>query len=143
MVPNQFGLVGSEANAIAPGKRMLSSMTPTIIEKEGDFYMALGAPGGPTIISSVFQVFLNTAVFNLPLNDAIASPRFHHQWLPDELWVERGLFPDSLRAPLQKLGYQLTEKKSLGRIKAVMRLDNGKLMGGGDPRNPDDDAAGY
>jgi gamma-glutamyltranspeptidase/glutathione hydrolase len=142
-VPNQFGLVGAEANAIAPGKRMLSSMTPTIVEKDGELFLVLGAPGGSTIITAVFQVFVNVSAFGMPLDSAIRAPRFHHQWLPDEIWVEPAALAPAVRDSLARMGHQFTDKQSMGRIKAIHRLPDGRLHAAADQRNPDDDVAGY
>ena len=142
-VPNQFGLLGSEANAIAPEKRMLSSMTPTIIEREDELFMVLGAPGGSTIITAVFQVFLNVADFGLSLEEAVQAGRFHHQWLPDEILVEKNALPDSTRQALQAMGHRFREVERMAVVKAIMRDKNGTLHAVGDPRNPDDDARGY
>jgi gamma-glutamyltranspeptidase/glutathione hydrolase len=141
-VPNQFGLIGNEANSIAPGKRMLSSMTPTIIEKEGQLFLALGSPGGSTIITSVLQVFLNVAERNMPLAEAIEKPRFHHQWLPDEIWMEKGGISLPAQRSLQYQGHRINKKASLGRVKAIHILADGTRVGAGDPRNPDDHAEG-
>ncbi len=142
-VPNQFGLIGSEANAIAPGKRMLSSMAPTIIEQDGRLFMVLGAPGGSTIITAVLQVFLHVSDFGMGLEEAIEAGRFHHQWLPDEILVEPGALPDSTRAALEAMGHQFREVKRMAVVKAILREEDGLLRAAGDPRNPDDDAAGY
>jgi gamma-glutamyltranspeptidase/glutathione hydrolase len=142
-VPNQFGLVGNEANAIAPGKRMLSAMTPTIVEKDGKLFMVLGTPGGSTIITSVFQTFINVAEFGKDLNTAVSAPRFHHQWLPDEIWVEQGKFDKPTLTALEKMGHKIVEKERLAKVKAIVVLPNGKLHGVGDPRLPEDDAKGY
>lgn len=142
-VPNQFGLVGAEANAIQGGKRMLSSMTPTIVEKDGELFMVLGAPGGSTIITAVFQVLMNTIEFGLPLDEAVAASRFHHQWLPDLLTIERDGFDEETRNALQELGHEFREIQRMAVIKAIQRLENGQLHGAGDPRNPDDSALGY
>ena len=142
-VPNQFGLVGAEANAIAPSKRMLSSMTPTIIEKDGELFMVLGSPGGSTIITAVFQVFVNVAEFGMPLDSAVIAPRFHHQWLPDEIRVEPDALSEEAKAALIDMGHQLRDVKTMARVKAILRLDDGRLHGVGDHRNPDDDASGY
>lgn len=142
-VPNQFGLVGAEANAIQPGKRMLSSMTPTIIEKDGELFMVLGAPGGSTIITAVFQVFLNVAEFGMGLEEAVNAGRFHHQWLPDAILIEDNAFPDSTRQALEAMGHSFNIVGRMAVIKAIMRLPDGRLQGVGDPRNPDDDAGGY
>ena len=141
--PNQFGLVGAEANAIAPGKRMLSSMTPTIIEKDGQLFMVLGAPGGSTIITAVFQVFINVAEFGMPLDKAVEAGRFHHQWLPDQIMVETGSLNEATRQQLTSMGHQLNEVKYMAVVKAIQVLPDGQLHGAGDPRNPDDHAAGY
>lgn len=142
-VPNQFGLVGAEANAIQPQKRMLSSMTPTIVEKDGKVFMVLGAPGGSTIITAVFQVFTNVAEFGMGLQPAVNAKRFHHQWLPDEILVEEETLSDATRQELASKGHQFREVKRMAVIKAIHVLPNGKLVGVGDPRNPDDDVAGF
>ncbi len=142
-VPNQFGLVGSEANAIAPGKRMLSSMTPTIVEKDGRLFMLLGAPGGSTIITSVLQVMMNVIDFNMPLDKAIQAPRFHHQWLPDEIMVEKNGISPTARAVLEVMGHRFRDVKSLAVVKAIHVRADGKLHAAGDHRNPDDHAAGW
>ncbi len=141
-LPNQYGLVGSEANAIEAEKRMLSSMTPTIVEKDGELYMVLGTPGGSTIITSVFQVFLNVAEFGMAMDEAVAAPRFHHQWFPDEVWHEPNAFSEELKKQLTGMGHNLVSKKRLALVKAIHVLPDGKLHGAGDPRNPDDAATG-
>lgn len=141
--PNQFGLIGAEANAIQPAKRMLSSMTPTIVEKDGELFLVLGAPGGSTIITAVFQVIINVVEFGMPLDEAVAAARFHHQWLPDMLTIEREGFDEATKAALKELGHELREVNRMAVIKAVQRLENGQLHGAGDPRNPDDSAKGY
>lgn len=142
-VPNQFGLVGSTANAIAPEKRMLSSMTPTIIEKDGQLFLVLGSPGGSTIITSVLQTFLNMADFDMNVADAVSAGRFHHQWVPDEVWVEEGLLDSAIIHQLEKMGHHIVSKKVLGAVKAITVRADGKLEGVGDPRKPDDAVAGY
>ncbi|WP_116105501.1 gamma-glutamyltransferase [Lewinella sp. IMCC34191] len=142
-VPNMFGLVGKEANAIQPGKRMLSSMTPTIVEKDGELFMVLGAPGGSTIITAVLQTFLNVAEYGMPLPEAVAAPRFHHQWLPDEILYEPDALADGVLDSLEALGYQFREVNSMAVIKAVQVLPDGSLQAAADPRNPDDDVEGY
>ena len=136
-IPNQYGLVGNAANAIEPGKRMLSSMTPTIIEKDGALFLLLGSPGGSTIITTVLQVFLNVAEYNLSLEDAIAAPRFHHQWLPDKVFHEEGL-SSALMNALQDKGHTLTKKKSIGLVDACLIHPDGTITGGADPRGEDD-----
>lgn len=142
-VPNQFGLVGAEANAIEPGKRMLSSMTPTIFEKDDALFMVIGAPGGSTIITAVFQVFVNVADFGLPLDQAVAAGRFHHQWLPDMIAIEKDQLSSDVVDSLQAMGHQFRTVNRMAVIKAIQVLPDGKLHGAGDPRNPDDDAKGY
>lgn len=141
--PNQFGLVGAEANAIAPGKRMLSSMTPTIIEKDGDLYMVLGAPGGSTIITAVFQVFVNVAEFGMPLDSAVWAPRFHHQWFPDQIWVEPKAFGEEVKAQLAEMGHEFRDVNRMAVIKAILKTEDGRYHAVGDFRNPDDDVSGF
>jgi gamma-glutamyltranspeptidase/glutathione hydrolase len=142
-VPNYFGLVGSEANAIQPGKRMLSSMTPTIFEKDGKLWMVIGTPGGSTIITSVLQVFLNVAEFDMTLNEAISLPRFHHQWLPDEIKHEPESFDSTLLQNLQQMGHKMGEVNKIAKVKAIIVNPDGTLTGVGDPRVHEDDAEGY
>lgn len=142
-VPNQFGLVGAEANAIQPQKRMLSSMTPTILEKDGKWFMVLGAPGGSTIITAVFQTIVNVIEFDMPLYQAVQAGRFHHQWKPDEIWIEGDQFPVAVRETLEQHGYIFRDLKRMAVIKAIQQLPDGKLVGVGDTRNPDDTAMGY
>lgn len=142
-IPNQFGLIGAEANAIQPGKRMLSSMTPTIIEKDGQLFMVLGTPGGSTIITSVFQVFLNVAEFGMTLEEAVNAKRFHHQWLPDQIMIEKGALDETVKQELMELGHQLNEVEYIAKVKAIHCLPDGRLHGVADPRNLDDDAKGY
>lgn len=142
-VPNMFGLVGAEANAIAPGKRMLSSMTPTIITKEGDLFLVLGTPGGSTIITSVLQVFTNIADYGMALDKAIQQPRFHHQWLPDSVLLEPGAFDESTQTKLESMGHGFKTVKEIGKLKAIHKLPNGHLHAAADPRHPDDDVGGF
>ncbi len=141
-VPNLFGLIGAEANAIAPGKRMLSSMTPTIVVKNGKLWMVLGTPGGSTIITSVLQVILNAAAYSMNIDDAVQSSRFHHQWLPDEIMHEKDAFSPELTESLSKMGYKLKPLDAIGLIEAVLIDDHGILHGAADHRS-DDHAAGY
>jgi gamma-glutamyltranspeptidase/glutathione hydrolase len=141
-VPNQYGLVGAEANAIQPRKRMLSSMTPTILEKEGKFYMAVGSPGGSTIITSVFQALINHIEFGFDAQESVGMPRFHHQWLPDEIQAEDGAIPENTRGNLKTKGYEITSRKPYGRVEAIIQKADGTLEGGADPRG-DDAARGY
>jgi len=139
--PNAFGLVQGERNAIAPRKRPLSSMTPTLVTREGEFVMALGSPGGPRIISTVLQVLLNVLDFGLNAQEAVSRPRIHHQWLPDDLRFEQGLSPDTL-ALLERMGHRLVPGTATGQCALVRRRPDGVLEGGIDLRRPGS-AEGY
>ncbi|MEW2922155.1 gamma-glutamyltransferase [Muricauda sp. ANG21] len=143
-VPNMFGLVGAEANSIAPEKRMLSSMTPTIVEKDGELYMVVGTPGGSTIITAVAQTILNVYEFNLSMQEAVNAPRFHHQWLPDVVTFEEEGFSNTLKTELESKGYEILEGRTpvIGKVDAIRVLPNGKLEGGADKRG-DDTAVGF
>lgn len=143
-IPNMFGLIGAEANSIAPEKRMLSSMTPTIVEKDGKLWMVVGTPGGSTIITAVAQTILNTYEFNMSMQDAVNAPRFHHQWLPDMVIFEPDGFPESLKDELKGKGYIINEERTpiIGKVDAIRVLADGKLEGGADKRG-DDAAVGY
>ncbi len=140
-VPNMFGLIGGEANAIEPGKRMLSSMTPTIVSKNGKPSMILGAAGGPRIITATLQTFLNNAVFGMNAQQAVSAPRFHHQWMPDKLLFDPfGLSPDTQQL-LREKGYELSPQ-ALARAHIIYIDENGVKTGGADSRG-DGYAAGY
>jgi gamma-glutamyltranspeptidase/glutathione hydrolase len=143
-VPNMFGLIGAEANSITAGKRMLSSMTPTIVEKDGELWMVVGTPGGSTIITSVVQTILNVYEFDMGIQEAVDAPRFHHQWLPDLVSFEPDSFDSLLIANLKSKGYQILENNNpiIGKVDAILVLPSGKLEGGADPRG-DDKAVGY
>ncbi|MFD2528879.1 gamma-glutamyltransferase [Polaribacter marinaquae] len=143
-VPNVYGLLGSEANSIAPEKRMLSSMTPTIVEENGKLKMVVGTPGGSTIITSVLQNILNVTEYKMGMQESVDQPRFHHQWLPDVVRMEPNGFNEETKAKLETLGYKILERNSLiiGRVDAILVLPNGKLEAGADKRG-DDAAAGF
>lgn len=140
--PNMYGLVGGKANAIEPGKRMLSSMTPTIVEKDGKLFMVVGTPGGSTIITSVFQTILNVIDFGMDAQEAVSAPRFHHQWLPDRIDVEKEAISPEIRKSLERDGYTLHPRGDIGRVENIVVLPNGKLQAGADHRG-DDSAMGY
>jgi gamma-glutamyltranspeptidase/glutathione hydrolase len=139
-----FGLIGAEANSIAPEKRMLSSMTPTIVEKKGKLFMVVGTPGGSTIITSVLQTILNVHEYDMGMQEAINQPRFHHQWLPDVIKMEPTGFSNTLKAELAVLGYRIdaTNSPVIGKVEGILILSDGKLEGGADPRG-DDKAVGF
>ncbi len=143
-VPNMFGVTGGEANSIAPQKRMLSSMTPTIVEKNGELYMSLGTPGGSTIITSVLQTILNVHEFDMTMQEAVNAARFHHQWLPDEIRMEPNSFDPKIINQLKKLGYHINETDApvIGKVDGIMVLQDKTLEGGADRRG-DDTAVGF
>ena len=140
--PNMYGLVGGEANSIVPGKRMLSSMTPTIVERDGKLFMVVGTPGGSTIITSVYQTILNVIAFKKGMQAAVAAPRFHHQWLPDEVYVEKGAISTDTRTKLEARGYRIKERGAMGRVDAILINGSGELETGADPRG-NDTGAGF
>ena len=133
-VPNAFGLVGNQANAIAPGKTPLSSMTPTIATEQGKLRLVTGAPGGSTIITTVLQVVLNVLVYDMDARQAIAAPRLHHQWLPDRVRVERFGFDSLTLENLRQRGHQIEESGSWGNGNIIVRSPDGWLQGAADPR---------
>ena len=135
--PNMYGLLGGEANAIQPGKRMLSSMTPTILEKDGKLFMILGSPGGSTIITSVFQTILNVVEFDKGMQSAVSSKRFHHQWYPDEVLFETQGLDSMARLRIVKKGFKFRERSAIGRVDAILKNKWGYYEGGADPRGDD------
>lgn len=142
-VPNMFGLIGNKANEIQPEKRMLSSMTPTIIEKEGEFLMAVGTPGGSTIITSVFQVVLNVVEHGMNMQQAVNALKFHHQWLPDKTVYEQNAFTPQTIEKLKQKGFILeAQKGTLGRMDCILLRPDGTLEGASDPR-ADNTSIGY
>ena len=140
-VPNMFGAVGGEANAIEPGKRMLSSMTPVIALNNGTLAIVTGTPGGTTITTSVYQTLLNLIDFSLSPADAVNKPKFHMQWLPDQVFVEKDFPQDKIEA-LQKMGYKVMNRGRIGRTELIVRQADGSYEVIGDSRG-DDSAAGY
>ncbi|MEM6361781.1 MAG: gamma-glutamyltransferase [Bacteroidota bacterium] len=140
--PNYYGLVGGRANAIEPGKRMLSSMTPTILEKDNQLFMVVGTPGGSTIITSVFQTILNVLEHDMTMQQAVSAGRVHHQWKPDKIFYQEGAISKDDSLSLVKLGHELQQRGPYGKVDAILVLPDGKLEGGADPRG-DDAAVGY
>ncbi|PJA97764.1 MAG: gamma-glutamyltransferase [Ignavibacteriales bacterium CG_4_9_14_3_um_filter_30_11] len=143
--PNIYGLLGSEANSIQPGKRMLSSMTPTIVLKNDKPYLIVGSPGGSQIITSVLQTIINVLDFNMDIKQAVDAPRFHHQWLPDKIFYEKDTFSNQLKNELALLGYSFEEekldKRKIGMLAAIM-IEKNSILGAFDKRGPGK-ACGY
>ncbi len=141
-VPNQFGLVGSDANCVQPEKRPLSSMSPTIVTKDGKLFMVVGSPGGSRIITSVLQTVSNVIDHDMDVAEAVAFPRIHMQWLPDELRIERNSISPDTAAKLEEMGYKLSVKDFMGDVNAIM-VKNGVFYGSHDPRSKNDASAIY
>jgi gamma-glutamyltranspeptidase/glutathione hydrolase len=142
-VPNMYGLIGGTANAIVPKKRMLSSMTPTIISKDGKLFMVLGSPGGSTIITTVFQSIVNVIDFKMDAKDATFAPRFHQQWIPEHTFIEReGKLPEHTIKILEAKGHTFKERGFIGRLEMILVKSDGTLEGAADKRG-DDHAEGY
>ena len=140
-VPNMYGAVGGEANAIAPGKRMLSSMTPTVVLKNDRPYLVIGTPGGTTITTSVFQTLVDIIEFDMSPEDAVNKPKFHHQWMPDMIFVEKD-FPMDIREQLKQMGYKIYQREHIGRTEVIQIMPDGEITAIGDKRG-DDTAEGY
>ena len=140
--PNMYGLIGGSANKIEPQKRMLSSMTPTIVEKDNNLFMTLGSPGGSRIITSVLQTILNVHEFSMTMNEAVNSPRFHHQWMPDTIKIESNSFESKLIKELSSYGYNIGYKNPIGIVDGILVKSNGILEAGADKRG-DDTAVGF
>jgi gamma-glutamyltranspeptidase/glutathione hydrolase len=133
--PNMFGLIGGEANAVGPGKRMLSSMTPTIVAKDGKPLLVVGSPGGSRIITTVLQVVMNVIDYEMDVQEAVDAARFHHQWLPDEIRIERQGFPFDVRRALEAMGHTLAERQDMGDVHAIWIDPKTNLRyGASDPR---------
>ena len=140
-VANMYGAIGAEANAIAPGKRMLSSMTPTIVLKNNKRFLVVGTPGGTTIPTSVYQTIVDIIDFKMTPQDAVGKPKFHQQWLPDVIDVEKGFDKNVIEA-LKKMGYTISVREAIGRTEVIMVKRDGSLIAVGDQRG-DDAVAGY
>ena len=135
--PNMYGLLGGEANSVQPNKRMLSAMTPTILEKDGQLFMIVGTPGGSTIITSVFQTILNVVDFDKSVQAAVSAKRFHHQWFPDEVLMEKNGLDSMTVSRLSEKGYKFREREAIGRVDAILKTKWGYYEGGADPRGDD------
>lgn len=140
--PNMYGLPGGEINAVAPGKKMLSSMTPAIVEKDGKLFMVAGSPGGSTIPTTVYQVITNVIDFGMGMQEAVDAARFHHQWLPDLITFEKERIDVATDAKLREMGHMLKERSTIGRVSAIMIHRDGRIEGGADKRG-DNSSCGY
>ena len=141
-VPNAYGLIGGEANKVEPGKRMLSSMSPTIVRKDDRNFLVTGSPGGSRIITTTLQVIMNVIDHNMNIQTAVSAPRIHHQWLPDEIRVEQGISPDTLDL-LRARGHTINTGSAMGAIQSILIGEDGTLYGGADPRRSTSSAMGF
>ncbi|WP_370229143.1 gamma-glutamyltransferase [Marinobacter nauticus] len=141
-VPNAYGLIGGEANKVEPGKRMLSSMSPTIVRKDNRNFLVTGSPGGSRIITTTLQVIMNVIDHNMNIQTAVSAPRIHHQWLPDEIRVEQGISPDTLDL-LRARGHTINTGSAMGAIQSILIGGDGTLYGGADPRRSTSSAMGF
>ena len=142
-VPNMFGLIGAEANKVEAGKRMLSSMTPSIVEKDGSLYIVVGTPGGSTIITSVFQTIINIIDYDMNASEAVQAPRFHHQWLPDMIFHEDDALSEETKKILTDMGHKLSQRGKIGKVEAILISGGGKTVEGAADIRADDDAKGF
>jgi gamma-glutamyltranspeptidase/glutathione hydrolase len=142
-VPNQFGLIGNEANSIQPEKRMLSSMTPTIVEKDGELLMVVGTPGGSTIITAVYQTILNVIDHGMTMQEAVNAKKYHHQWLPDVVMVEKDAFNKETLDGLRAMGHEITERGQIGKMDCILVRADGTLEGASDYTRNGGVAVGY
>ena len=140
--PNADGLIGGGANKVEPGKRMLSSMSPTIVRRDGRNYLVTGSPGGSRIITTNLQVILNVIDHNMNIQSAVSAPRIHHQWLPDEILIEQGISPDTVRL-LEEKGHKVVTGNAMGAIQSILIDSEGTLHGGADPRRSTSSAMGH
>jgi gamma-glutamyltranspeptidase/glutathione hydrolase len=141
-VPNLYGLVGGEANSIKSGKRMLSSMTPVIVEKDGKLFLVAGSPGGSTIPTTVFQVIINVIDYNMNIKTAVDTGRFHHQWLPDQISIEANCIDSLTLCQLKQMGHEIRPRSVIGSVNAILVLSCDKMESGADKRG-DNSACGY
>jgi gamma-glutamyltranspeptidase / glutathione hydrolase len=140
--PNMYGLIGGEVNSISPGKKMLSSMTPVIVDKDGKLFMVAGSPGGSTIPTTVYQVITNVIDHGMGMQEAVDAARFHHQWLPDRIDYENNRIDSTTSAKLREMGHELRIRSSIGRVSAILIGDDGRRFAGSDRRG-DNTACGY
>ena len=141
-VPNAYGLIGGAANKIEPGKRMLSSMSPTVVRKDGRNFLVTGSPGGSRIITTTLQVIMNVIDHGMNIQSAVSVPRIHHQWLPDQIRVEQGISADTVKL-LESKGHTVVTDSAMGAIQSIMISEDGALYGGADPRRSTSSAQGF